>query len=497
MNKPSILHSIKWNYFGALLKGLSQLAVLGVLARLLSPEEFGLMALALVAIKFGSYFSDFGLAAAIQQKKEIHDSDIQTSFWFSVIAGLLLFLITLTLAEPLAFFFDTPELSPVIKLVALSFLLIGASATSLGLLKRRMQFKYLSIMETTIYLVSNGIIGIMLAYYGYGVYSLAIAYLSQLLFTLLGAYLKTRHSIKINLNIADYKHVLNFGGGYSIASFMTFIGSNIDHILIGKFFPAAELGLWNRSRNIIFMPTYSLLVSITGVLLPAYSKHQHDNQRFSELYLKSLTMTGFILIPIGGGMFSAAPQLVEVLLGSNWRTAVPLVQLSALFVPVELLASVAATACSALGALSSQIRLQTILLFIFVPIMLFFAVQHQLDFILISLAAYYWLRFFIYIFVISNKLKIKLTTQLEIIASQLIGSAWVSALIYLASHHFSHINGFKLLPIEIAIGGAGLAAFLLFGPAKNCRKIIYNFLQHRQTDNKLIVFGTYIFRKGC
>ncbi|UOA08548.1 lipopolysaccharide biosynthesis protein [Methylobacter sp. S3L5C] len=496
MNKPSILHSIKWNYFGAVIKGVSQLGVLGIMARLLTPEEFGLMALALVAIKFGSYFSDFGLAAAIQQKKEINDSDIQASFWFSTIAGLLFFLITFAIAEPLADFFDSPKLAPVITLVAISFILIGASATSMGLLRRNMQFKYLSIAETIIYLISNGIIGISLAYYDYGVTSLVIAYLSQQFLFFLATYAKTRHSIRINLTLADYKHVLTFGGGYSIASFMTFIGSNIDHILIGKFFPATELGLWNRSRNIISMPSYSLLVSITGVLLPSYSKLQHDNKQFSELYIKSLIIAGFFLIPIGGGMFSAAPQLVEVLLGKNWPDAVPLVQLSAIFVPVEMLASVAATACSALGALSLQIKLQSFLLILLAPIMLYFALQHQLIYILITLTAYYWLRFIMYILILGKKLQLKFMIQGEIIVSQLMAATWVGALIYLTAHYLPQINAFQLLPIEIAVGGFGLLLFIVMGPAKRLRQIIRVFLYQKKTNNTAIKLGKMILKNG-
>jgi len=495
MSKSSILHSIKWNYLGAVLKGVLQLTVLAAMARLLAPEEFGLMALALVTIKFGSYFADFGLAAAIQQKKNINDSDIQASFWFSVFAGLLFSLITVLSAEPLANFFDAPKLAPVINLVAISFLLIGASATSVGLLKRNMQFKYLSIADTTTYLISNGVIGILLAYYGFGVYSLAIAYLSQLFMLFLAAYAKTRHSIRINLNRSDYKHVLTFGGGYSVASFMTFIGSNIDHILIGRFFPAAELGLWNRSRNIISMPSYNLLVSITGVLLPAYSKHQHDAQNFKELYIKSLTIAGFILIPVAGGMFAAAPQLVDVLLGSNWQSAVIYVQLSAIFVPVEMLASVAATACSALGAISMQIRLQTFLLSLLIPIMLYFSFQHQLLYILMALAAYYWLRFFMYILILSIKLKIKLLIQLNIIFSQWLASFWIGVLIFIASHHLSQLTAFQLLPIQVAVGGFGLFTFIIFGPAKQCRRVIRDFLYLRNSSSKLIKLSKFFLKK--
>lgn len=494
MNKPSILHSIKWNYFGALIKGLSQLAVLGVMARLLTPEEFGLMALAQIALRFGSYFADFGLAAAIQQKKEINDSEIRASFWFSVFAGIFFFLVTLVMAVPLANFFDTPKLAPIINLIAFSFIINGVSATATGLLKRNMQFKYLSIVETIIYLFSNGVIGILLAYYGYGVYSLAIAYLSQQFLFFLAAYAKTRHTLRLNLTLSDYKHILTYGGGYSIASFMTFLAANIDNILIGKFFLATDLGLWNRSRNIIFMPTYNLLISITGVLLPSYSKLQADNQQFSELYIKSLIIAGFFLIPVGGGMFAAAPQLVDVLLGKNWPNAIPLVQLASLFVPVEMLASVAATACSALGVLSLQIRLQTYLLLIFVPIMLYFALQHQIQYILISLAAYYWLRFIMYILIIGKKLNLRFITQLEIIASQLMGGAWVGILIYITAHYFIKLNAFQLLPIEILVGGIGLVTFIVFGPAKKCRNIIRNFLYDKPTT-RTIRFSKFLLRK--
>ncbi|WP_203531403.1 lipopolysaccharide biosynthesis protein [Methylomonas sp. LW13] len=492
----SVLHSIKWNYLGALFKGVSQLVVLAVMARLLKPEEFGLMALALVTIKFGSYFSDFGLSAAIQQKKEIKDTDIQASFWFSLIAGLFFCLIIYCLATPLSLFFDTPELVSVINIVAISFILIGVSATPIGLLKRNMQFKYLSIVESISYLVSNGVIGVLMAYYGYGVYSLAMAYLSQLLFVFVASYIKTRHSLRINLNVSDYKHILTFGGGYSIASFMSFIGSNIDHLLIGKYFPAAELGIWNRSRNIISMPSYNLLVSITGVLLPAYSKHQHDKQQFSELYIKSLVITGLFLVPVAGGMFAAAPQLVDVLLGQNWQNAVMFVQISALFVPIEMLASVAATACSAIGALSLQIRIQTVLLSVSAPIMLYFALQQKLELILITLATYYWLRFFIYLFVFGKRLEIRPWVHFEIIFSQLMGAAWVGGLIYLTAHYYSGVNAFQLLPIEVAVGGAGLLTFIIFGPAKRVRQIIRSFLITRQPSGTLNTLAKTVLKKG-
>jgi len=497
MSQLSILHSIKWNYFGALFKGVSQLAVLAVMARLLNPEEFGLMALALVAIKFGSYFSDFGLAAAIQQKKEISDSDIQASFWFSTLAGFLFFLLTVLLAEPLGQFFDAPKLVPVINLVALSFVLIGASATSTGLLKRNMQFRYLSIAEIITYLIGNGLIGILLAFYGYGVFSLAIAYLSQLFLLSLAAYAKTRHSIKLSLNPSDYQHVLTFGGGYSLASFMTYLCANIDHILVGKFFPASDLGLWNRSRNIILMPIYSLHISITRVLFPAYSKHQYDRPQLAGLYIKSLIITGFFLIPIGGGMFAAAPQLVDVLLGNKWKDAVPFVQLSALFVPAEMLASFAATACTALGLLSIQIRLQVLLLIIVIPIMLFFALAQNLQLVLITLAVYFWIRFIVYLILVGKKLGINFNLHLKILVSQLFCGLWVGELIYLAGNYCTIINSFQFLPIEMMIGAVALIIYVLFGPAKDYRRIIYDFLDLRKGNNKLFIFSKNLIRKGC
>ncbi|MCQ8183173.1 lipopolysaccharide biosynthesis protein [Methylomonas sp. SURF-1] len=481
----SILHSIKWNYLGALFKGVLQLAVLAIMARLLVPEEFGLMALALTTVKVGGYFSDFGLAAAIQQKSEITRSDIEASFWFSFVSGLFFFIATFLLAEPLAEFFQAPKLVPVIELLAVNFVLIGASATSTGLLKRNMQFKYLSMAETVTYLIGNGFIGVALAYYEFGVFSLSAAYLTQTFLLLVAAYAKTRHSLRITFRLSDYKHIIKYGGGYSIASFMTFVGSNIDHILVGKFFPSAELGLWNRSRNLISMPSYNLLVSITRVLLPAYSKCQHDKVQFRELYLKSLAVTGFFLIPVGGGMYAAAAQLVEVMLGSNWQSAVTFVQLSAIFVPVEMLASVAATACSALGALSLQIRLQAYLLILLIPGMLFFALNGQIMSILLVLAAYYWLRFIIYICILNVKLDIRFGLSFKILASQLVAGAWISALIYLLSRQLDGLNAFQLLPLQILIGAIGFFIFTVIGPAKYFRVILRSFVEARSASSRL------------
>ncbi|MDT4330079.1 lipopolysaccharide biosynthesis protein [Methylomonas sp. MED-D] len=492
----SILNSVKWNYLGVVIKGVSQLAVLGVMARLLTPEEFGLMALALVAVKFGGYFSDFGLSAAIQQKDEIDDADIQSSFWFSLVTGVVFCAVTVWLAEPLSVFFESPKLVPVIQLMAFNFVLIGAAATSTGLIKRRMQFKYLSILETVNYLISNGLIGIVLAYLGYGVYSLAIANLSQSLILLIACYFKTKHTLRINLRMSAYKHILTFGGGYSVASFMTFVGSNIDHILVGKFFESAELGLWNRSRNIISLPAYNLLVSITRVLLPAYSRYQQQPDLFAQLYLKSLTMTGFFLIPVGAGMYAAAPQLVDVLLGANWQSAVPFVCMSALFVPIEMLASVAATACSALGVLSMQIRLQIYLLILSIPAMLYYAVNHQLQMILWVLTGYYWLRFTAYILILGYKLKIKVVTHLQILGSQLACGAWVAALIYLLENKFAWIGAFRLLPAEAALGGIGLMTFIVFGPARYFRAIIREFLAGRSAASKTARMANLILKKG-
>jgi len=183
------------------------------------------------------------------------------------------------------------------------------------------------------------------------------------------------------------------------------------------------------------------------------------------------------------------------LLGSNWQSAVIYVQLSAIFVPVEMLASVAATACSALGAISMQIRLQTFLLSLLIPIMLYFSFQHQLLYILMALAAYYWLRFFMYILILSIKLKIKLLIQLNIIFSQWLASFWIGVLIFIASHHLSQLTAFQLLPIQVAVGGFGLFTFIIFGPAKQCRRVIRDFLYLRKTNNKLIKLSKFLLKK--
>jgi O-antigen/teichoic acid export membrane protein len=467
-----LLHSIKWNYIGAIARVVSQLGIAAILARLLTPADFGLVALGLVIIRFGRYFADFGMGGAVQQKKELTADDIRASFALCTVLGVGFFLATALSADFIAAFFDSPGAATVIQWLALSFVLSGLSTTALAVLKRAFAFKYISIAELVSYLIGFGIVGIGMAYAGFGVYSLVVANLVQPLIVLVMVFYKSAHPLSIPLRMKPYRQLVSFGGNYSLVNFLGFISSNLDHLVIGKFFSAELLGYYNRGKYLVTLPVYHLLVSVTNVLFPAYSTLQDDALRLKALYRNGMLAMGMILVPIGFGMVPAAPQIVDLLLGDQWRESVVILQVCALFVPVEMLTSVAATLCSARGRLRQQLVIQLVVLAFMLPAMYLAATRGTLVHVAIVVAAAYWLRFFIYVSIVRNMLKFSVSELLEIHFPHIFSGVAVAGGILAMSVPFGDLPSVLLLPLQVVAGGLVLLSLVLYGPLSSVRAVL-------------------------
>ena len=234
------------------------------MARLLEPAAFGLVAMAGVILRFGSYFAQMGIERAVIQKKELNEEDIKASFTLSVFLGMIFFLILWFLAPLALYIFNNEEVVIVVKVMALSFLITGLSTTSLGLLKRNLNFRSIAVIEIASYVLGYLGIGITMAVLGFGVWSLVFAALSQAFFAAIIAYIFVRHNFAFKLK--DYKPLFSFGSKVTIISFFEFIGGSLDTLLIGRFLGASLLGIYNRAYTIVNLPLYNLYTSITRVL---------------------------------------------------------------------------------------------------------------------------------------------------------------------------------------------------------------------------------------
>ncbi|UOQ70037.1 lipopolysaccharide biosynthesis protein [Hymenobacter cellulosilyticus] len=306
------VQGVKWSTAATILTALMQVGYTAIMARLLTPAAFGVVALANVVLRFGGYFAQMGMEQAIIQKQELTKEDIRAAFTASVVLGVVFGGLLILLAPASVYVFHEPEVVPVAQALALSLVLTGLSATALSLLRRGMQFRTLALVEVSSYIVSYGGVGVSMALNGYGVWSLVAASVAQGLLVGLLAYMVTRHSVVPLLSWEHYQPLWNYGSRISLISFLEFIGSSLDTLIIGRVLGTALLGVYNRAWMLVSLPMYMLTTSVSKVIFPAFSQVQADPVRLRKVYLSSVTLVAAFILPTAAGMMVAAP---------SWSTA--------------------------------------------------------------------------------------------------------------------------------------------------------------------------------
>ena len=309
------LHGLKWSYTGTIINSILQIGFTAIMARLLEPTDFGMMAMAGVILRFGTYFAQMGVGSALIQKKEISDEDVRAAFTSGLFLGILFFVLVWFCAPFAIFIFDNEKVIPIIRVMALSFVITGLSTTALSLLRRNLEFRSLAITEIISYVLGYGMIGITLAYNGFGVWSLVAGALSQSAFLTILSYMFSRHKLLFIYRWKYYKPLYSFGSRVSIISFFEFLGSNLDTLAIGHFIGAAPLGIYNRAFMLVNLPAQYLTSSFSRVLFPSFSRVQKEIERLKKAYLSTIMLFSAILLPTCLGIAVASQEIVLLVLG--------------------------------------------------------------------------------------------------------------------------------------------------------------------------------------
>jgi O-antigen/teichoic acid export membrane protein len=322
------------------------------LARLLLPADFGLAVVAIAVTGFGVLFTDLGLAAAVVQRAKLDDSLLATAFWLNALSGLLLTLLVAALAQPLATFFGQPEVAPLLVLGGLTFT-VSTAAVHIGLMQRAMRFKTLGIAELVAALIGQ-ITTVVLAVLGAGAYCLVIGPVVQGVILTLTLWGLVRWLPRTRPTRAAARTLWDFGGGLTGANILYYISRNIDNLLLGKFAPVGDVGLYGRSYNLMMMPLSQVTSVLTRVLFPAFVAVSADPPRFRRAWDASLRYSLLLGLPVGLGTAVSAHALVETLYGERWLGMVPVLALLAASVPAQLVGRNLGPVYQALGRTGQQ-----------------------------------------------------------------------------------------------------------------------------------------------
>jgi lipopolysaccharide exporter len=364
------LSGAKWTYVAVVSTAALQIVFTAVLARLLGPSAFGLMAMAALALRFGQYFAQMGLGQALVQAKEIDRNDIGVGFTVSTLLGVGFYGLFWVIAPGVSAFFRSPDLTPVMRTMSLTFVLAGASVTSLSLLRRDLRFKAISITDMLSYVLGYGSVGVVLALRGFGVWSLVWASLGQSLMCLVGYYAASRHPLRFALRSPRMRPLLGFGSKVSVLGVLEFLASNLDTIAVGRFLGDVMLGFYSRALSIANLPVQYLSTSLSRVLLPSLARIQDDEEKLKRVYLAAIMLFGATAVPIAAGVVGGARPIVLALLGPRWISSVDILRIVAIAAPLTVLTHFGEVVCEARAALNVKLVVRAAQLVVFSALLL-------------------------------------------------------------------------------------------------------------------------------
>ena len=330
------LRGIKWTTAAAVVTAVLQIGYTAVMARLLDPAAFGLVALAGVVLRFGGYFAEMGLGHALVQRPKLTDNDLRACFTGSLLLGGGVAGLFWVLAPLATLILKNPAVVPLVRALALGFVVAALGLTATSVLRREMRFAELAKIEVMGYVVAYGGVGLGLAWAGAGVWSLVAANLAQQFLISLGTYVAVRHPVRLLFGWQHYAELLGYGSRVSLISFLEFINGNLDTLLVGRLLGPVALGLYNRAFMLLYLPMYFLTNSVAKVAFPTFSQVQHDVPRLRDLYLRSSTLVATLVLPLCAGVAVAAPEMVRVLLGPKWDASIPVLRVLCVAIPLSL-----------------------------------------------------------------------------------------------------------------------------------------------------------------
>jgi O-antigen/teichoic acid export membrane protein len=294
-----------------------------VLARLLTPEDYGLIGMVAVFTGFVAVFKDLGLSAATVQRAEISHSQVTNLFWVNLTVGVVLALVIAAVAPALARFYGDTRLTAITDVSAIGFLLGGLTIQHEALLRRQMRFTSLAVVEIAAMLASVSI-AVSLAWYGAQYWSLVFSQLAFAAATAACVWMLSGWRPGLPTRRSGVRSMLLFGGNLTGFNLINYWARNLDNVLIGRFWGALQLGLYSRAYQLLLLPIDQITAPITAVAVPALSRLADSPERYRRAYVRILAKLAMVTMPLMAFMIATSDWVVRLILGSQWMGVSPL-----------------------------------------------------------------------------------------------------------------------------------------------------------------------------
>jgi PST family polysaccharide transporter len=316
---------VAWTGLTQVAGQMAYLVISVVLTRLLSPQDFGLVAMVLVFTGFATVFTDLGFGASLVQKFDLNQHHKNAVFWISVAAGALVTLVVAAAAPYIASFYNVPALQPLTVAISLIFFINAFATVKVALLQKAMDFRKLAAAQLS-GTVLSGIVAIYLAFRGFGVWSIVVMYVANAIVYVATLWIITPWRPDFSMRWGALKDLSKFSRnllGFSAFNYWT---RNGDNLLVGRYAGSAALGIYARSYTILLLPVAQVSGVIANVMFPALSAIQKDVERVRDVYLKSISVISLVTFPLTLGLLVVSRSFILALFGDKWAGMIPILQ---------------------------------------------------------------------------------------------------------------------------------------------------------------------------
>ena len=323
--KSKTISGISWSIIDNISKLLLTLVIASILARLLSPEDFGVIAVIFVFTGFLKILRDFGLGAAVIHKSNPSSKELDSLFWVTIFFGVFVTLVLIAFSGTIASFYELPKLSKLIKVISAAMFLGSVSIIPEALIKKDLDFKSLFYRNIG-NLIISGSITILMAYYGYGVWALIF---KEIIFNFLliifnFSLVKWRPSFSFDYD--SIKSYLNFSLPLFGENSLNYFVRNIDNLLIGKLLGVTILGYYSKAYSLMLLPVRQISGSIANVMFPSFSIVKNDKPKVWVGYMNVVKIVSYVNFPIMISLYFFAHEIVLLLFGSQWLEVIPIIK---------------------------------------------------------------------------------------------------------------------------------------------------------------------------
>lgn len=334
--KNKTIKSLFWSAVEKYSRLLISLIISMVLARLLSPQEYGLVAIVSVIIAFLQIFCTMGIAPAIIQRKDFKEDDYDNLFTLTVLIGGFVTLLCFFLSKPIASFYNNPQLVNITRLLSLNLFFSSLNLVPNSLMLKDLRFKEIAI-RTLIIQVLAGVLGILMAYKGLGVYAL----ITPELLTTFFMFLYNRNFYKVSISrkfsLKPFKSIFSYSSYQFLFSVTNYFTGNLDKLIIGTYFSASALGIYEKAYRLMQMPLQNVTSVISPVLHPILSHLQDDLSDMANKYNRVVSTIAMVSFPVAIIIFYISGDLIVVLFGDKWIGAIPSLKILALSLPTHMI----------------------------------------------------------------------------------------------------------------------------------------------------------------